>query len=238
MTQTLNLEKTLDLRKTMVLDLSKKIGLRNQKSAVVLALDYSGSMRQLYKDGTVQELVERILPLGLAFDDNGEVDFYLFHEGFIKLPENITLKNIAGYISNKVINKYTMGSTNYAPVINDIVSRFKPGKTLMGLGSPKKLDYPVYVLYITDGINDDKRATEKALIDASSYGIFFQFIGIGEEKFPFLEKLDDLSGRKIDNANFCIIKSPKDKTDEELYSLLLKEYPSFVMEARTQGLIV
>lgn len=31
---------------------------------------------------------------------------------------------------------------------------------------------------------------------------FFKFIGIGKEEFPFLNKLDTLTGRLIDNAGF------------------------------------
>lgn len=233
-TSTLDLNKKLDLRKDKILDLSKKIGLRGQKSTVVLALDYSGSMTTLYNNGQVQELVERVLPLGLAFDDNGEVDFYLFENRFKKLPENLTLSNINGYINNKVLNKYSMGATSYAPVINEIVKEFKPSGGLFG---SKVLDIPVYVLFITDGENDDKSDTEKALIEASKYGIFFQFIGIGNSSFSFLEKLDNLGGRNIDNANFCKIQNPNSKSDDDLYALLLKEYPGFVMEARTKKLV-
>ena len=33
-------------------------------------MDYSGSMSTLYRDGIVQELVERLFPLALEFDDN------------------------------------------------------------------------------------------------------------------------------------------------------------------------
>lgn len=233
----MNLFKELDLRKEQVLDLKKKVGLEGQKAQVVLALDYSGSMGMLYSDGSVQKLVERILPLGLAFDDNQEVDFYLFHDGQIRVDQTLNLNNIVGYIDNKVMNRYRMGGTNYAPVINAIVKDFGKKSGWFGSGKPSKLDLPVYVIFITDGENSDRGDAEQAIREAANHGIFFQFVGIGRSSFSFLEKLDNLSGRNIDNANFFKVENLNNKTDEQLYSLLLTEFPTFVTEARTKNLI-
>lgn len=237
-TQTLDLQKTLDLRKQKVLDLRKDLGLNHQKAQVVLALDYSGSMGSLYTKGKVQELVERILPIGMAFDDNGEVDFYLFHDGSIKLPETLTVNNIPGYINSKVIGKYDMGGTDYAPVINQIVKDFgNKKKGLLGLGATEPLDYPVYVIFITDGDTSNKSGVEKAVKDASNHGIFFQFVGIGSAGFDFLQKLDTMPGRFIDNANFFEVNDLDKKSDDELYKLLLTEFPAWIHGSRAKGLI-
>jgi hypothetical protein len=239
-TATMDLTKKLDLRKQIVLDLKKIRGIENQKAQVVLALDFSFSMENLYKNGKVQDLVERILPLGLGFDDNGEVDFYLFESGVRKLPENITLSNIAGYINNKIIGKYQMGGTNYAPVINKIVAEFSQTKSgFMGMGKKQSatMDLPVYVIFITDGENSDHHEAERAIIEASKHGIFFQFVGIGNATFSFLKKLDNLSGRNIDNANFFRVQDLANRTDQELYQLLLTEFPSFITEAKSKNLI-
>lgn len=239
-TVTLDLQKQLDLRKDQVINLKKEIGLRNQKAAVILALDFSGSMNWLYQGGQIQRLIERLLPLGLAFDDNGEVDFYLFDTTVKKLPENITLKNIEGYISNKVIGKYEMGGTKYAPVIKKIVDDFAPKASGGFLGLGKKsgsLKDPVYVIFITDGENDDKAKAEKEIIEASKHGIFFQFVGIGSSQFTFLEKLDTMSGRFMDNANFFQVNDLSNKSDDDLYRLLLKEFPTYVYDARVKQLI-
>lgn len=239
---TINLDK-INIRKQQVIDLKKRIGLEGQKAQVVLSLDFSGSMSSLYSGGKVQQLVERMLPLGLAFDDNGEVDFYLFENSYKKLPENITLQNVFGYIDSKVYGKYNMGGTEYAPVINAIVKDFGGQKSkggVMGLFAKKesaKMDLPVFVIMITDGENSDKSAAEKAIIEASNHGIFFQFVGIGGASFNFLRKLDTMSGRNIDNANFFEIYDVTSKSDDELYKLLLNEFPSFVKEARQKGMI-
>ena len=231
------LNETLNLRKEKVLDLKKKLNIPDQKAQVVLCLDYSGSMSSLYRDGSVQELVERVLPLGLAFDDNGEVDFYLFENGCTKLPENITMGNVDGYIDSKVIGKYGMGGTEYAPVIKSVVKEFS---NLTGIykKSYGKMNLPVYVIFITDGDNRDHNETETIIRDASNTGIFFQFVGIGDATFDFLKKLDTMSGRNIDNANFFTVKRLTEKNDDELYALLLAEFPSFVRGARAKGMIV
>ena len=242
-TAPVSLEKTLTLRKEKVLDLTKKKGLEGQKAQVVLVLDFSGSMSHLYGNGSVQDLVERILPIGMAFDDNQEVDFLLFHHGVIELPETLKVSNIPGYINSKIVGKYQMGTTSYAPVIEKVTDRFsKSTKSggFLGLGGKKEytqMDLPVYCIFITDGNCDDKEETEEAIRKASKTGIFFQFIGIGNSSFPFLEKLDNLTGRNIDNANFFTVNDLSQKTDDELYQLLLTEFPSYVKEARTKGLI-
>lgn len=61
----------LDLRKKEVNVLClEKPELKGLTSRVAVVLDYSGSMNQLYKDGTVQAVLERLFPLALQFDDN------------------------------------------------------------------------------------------------------------------------------------------------------------------------
>jgi hypothetical protein len=226
-------------RKQTVLNLKKEAGLESQKSQVVLAMDFSGSMGGLYANGTVQDTVERIMPLGLAFDDNGEVDFYLFDDHYIKVPDSITLKNCDGYINSKVIGKYNMGGTNYAPVLKAIYKDFvtKTGG-LFGVGAKATtMDYPVYIIFITDGNNFDKHETEDIVRSMSEAGFFIQFVGIGNESFSFLSKLDDLSGRKIDNANFFKCPNVSRVTDDELYKLLMSEFPGWVSKAKSLNLI-
>ena len=69
-----NLSK-IDLRKkTVNLICLEKKELINLKSKVALVLDFSYSMERLYTNGTVQDIVERIFPLALQFDKDGELD--------------------------------------------------------------------------------------------------------------------------------------------------------------------
>ncbi len=220
-------------RKQMVIDLKKAKGIENQKAQVVFVVDRSGSMKWLYENGMVQKTVERVLPIGLAFDDNNEVDCYIFHSGQKRMKETITLKNLATYVQKNITQDY--GSTSYAPIINQIVKDY----TTKGLFNSKitTLDLPVYVIFLTDGENDDKASTEMALREASKSGIFFQFVGIGNESFRFLTKLDDLTGRVIDNANFFKVPDLDRTSDSELYKLLMEEFPGYIPQAKAKNLI-
>jgi hypothetical protein len=55
--------------------------------------------------------------------------------------------------------------------------------------------------------------------------------------FLFLEQLDSMHGRYIDNANFFSVEDLDQLTDEALYDLLLNEYPAWVFRAKSRGLL-
>lgn len=232
----------LDLRKQIVLDLKKEKGLEGQIASVVLVLDKSGSMKKLYQNGFVQRLVERVLPLGLGFDDNGEVELYIFHSHAFRHPTNISRNTLTSIVPD-VIKKYEYEATEYANPIKLILDEWIGPKTkgFFGMGSKtrpsKKLENPVYVIFVTDGENSDKGETKEILREASHYPIFFQFVGIGPESFNFLRKLDDLDGRIIDNANFFQANNLDTLTDEDLYSKLMTEFPGFVAECKNKSWI-
>ena len=92
-----NLEKHVVSLSKCVVNLSKKSGvdLGSTSAKVVVVLDYSGSMTNLYSNGTVQKTINRLVPLGLTFDDNGSIDVYLFQNDYRKLPDlNLTIMKI------------------------------------------------------------------------------------------------------------------------------------------------
>ncbi len=55
--------------------------------------------------------------------------------------------------------------------------------------------------------------------------------------FQFLEELDDMPGRFVDNADFFSVADPADLSDEQLYDLMMNEYPGWLKLARSQGLL-
>lgn len=236
--------KKIDLQKKIIFDLTKKIGIENQKAQVVLVMDKSGSMDHLYQSGYVQRVLERIVPVAMQFDDNQEFELYLFQNNCTKHNNNVNVKNVDGIVNREIINRYGWGGTSYAPPIKMIQEDYVPGSAkksgFLSAFSKEKtepLKYPVYVIFITDGENSDQTEASEALKKASNYGIFFQFIGIGNENFRFLKKLDDLSGRLIDNANFFQAQDIDKMSDEELYSKLLGEFPQWLKEAKSRNLI-
>ncbi|PLS19571.1 stress protein [Bacillus sp. M6-12] len=217
----------LNLRKeTLALTMRKK-NMNNVFARVAVAMDDSGSMESLYEKGTVQSVLERLLPVALKFDDNGELDMWLFANKFKRLP-SITEEDFFDYVNREVMHRASWGGTNYSPVINDIVRKY---------AKEEPSDIPTFVLFITDGENFDRNEAERAIREASRYNIFFQFIGLGNEDFRFLKELDEMEGRFIDNANFFEIRSINRISDDQLYDLLLTEYPIWEKEAKRVGLL-
>lgn len=228
----------------------EKAGLAQHRAKVCLVLDISGSMSTLYRKGLVQQFAERILALGCRFDDDGEIDVFLFgrnaHHG-----APMGLGNWSNYIKH-IIDKHPLeGDTRYGAAIEAVRRHYFPDSRGGERKAPLKAEVPVYVMFVTDGSTSDKPLTERQLRWASHEPIFWQFMGIGKGRkskskalinfadsdFPFLEKLDDLGGRLIDNADFFAVASPDEHSDSALYDLLMNEYPQWVRQARQHGMI-
>ena len=238
----LSLEKTLAKESPKLLDLSKKAalslekkGLGDHRAKVALCLDISGSMSSMYSSGVIQEFVERILALGCRLDDDGSIDVFLFGiNGYQPAP--ITTKDFNGYIKRMLASQRLEGDTKYATAI-ELVRKFYTDYKYER-SEPFKTDTPVYVMFLTDGQPSDKAQATRALKNASFEPIFWQFMGVGNADFSYLEKLDDLDGRYIDNADFFSVQNLKAMSDEQLYEKLTNEYPGWLKLASTKGLIV
>lgn len=241
---------------TNLINFTKKAGIILEKkklngvqAEIVLAIDRSGSMSSLYQNGTVQEIVERLLGIGMNMDVDKEIDVFQFNNSF-NYVGSVTESNHVNFVKNK--NMTVSGGTNYAPVMNAVIDEYgtslnsiqAPKGLLGGLFSKKKAEvsvvkpaHPTFVFFITDGNNFDPSEAERVVRDSSNQPIFWQFVGIGREKFSFLQKLDDLSGRHVDNADFFKVDDIKNVTDEELYGKLLTEFPDWLSEVKAKGML-
>lgn len=206
---------------TVLINMSKdnKIDMTKHVARVALAMDYSGSMSNLFRNGSVQETVSRLLPIALRFDDNGELESWLFSNGSERLAA-VTKDNYSTYV-RKVMNKanMSMGGTNYAPVLKEMVSYYK---------DIEPSEVPAFIIFITDGENSDTFATNAVIKELSEYNIFVQFIGIGDEDFDYLKSLDGMEGRKHDNTGFTAVKDMNKMTDEQLYTEILRQYKDWL----------
>ena len=244
-----NLEKHVISLSKSVIDLSKKsnVDLGNTTAQVVVILDYSGSMSGLYRNGTVQQTLNRLVPLGLTFDDNGAVDVFLFQDDF-RETATMSLNNYADYVES-VIDKagYSMGGTCYAPVLDAVINGanisyteieevkgflgFKKQKEVVKMKHQPRLvndSVPTYILFITDGANSDESKTTALLKQVCTKNVFIQFVGIGNESFRYLEQLDTLSGRARDNTGFCRMTDLTAVPDEQLYTTVLAEFANWL----------
>ena len=227
----------------------KQKGLGDQRAKVALVLDISGSMESEYRRGRVQTIVERLLALGARFDDNQAIDTFAFGVKCYDLGE-LPESNFDGWVKRVILKKYSLEpGTNYAGVMKMIMQHYYPNTVKLVKGgffggsketlptSPvKSTEDPAYVMFITDGNNDDKGATDLAITAAANLGIFWQFIGIGGSSFGYLEKLDEMEGRLVDNANFFQARNIDQLSDEELYGLMLGEFPDWLKKAKQLGL--
>jgi stress response protein SCP2 len=227
-----------------------KAGLATHRAQVCLVLDISASMSKLYRSGQVQAFSERILALGCKFDDDGQVDVFLFGRS-VHQPPPMDLSNWANYVGQIIERHPLEGDTRYGAAMEAVRKHYFADAGGGARSAPVKAALPVYVMFVTDGGTSDKPLTERQLRWASHEPIFWQFMGIGKGRkskskklsafaqsdFPFLENLDELDGRLIDNANYFSVATPDEHADGALFDLLMSEYPGWVKLARGQGML-
>jgi hypothetical protein len=56
-------------------------------------------------------------------------------------------------------------------------------------------------------------------------------------EFAFLERLDNLDGRYLDNAGFFSVTDPTAIADEELFERMMAEYPGWLHQVRQAGML-
>ena len=235
-------EHIVNLSKCVVnLSKSNNIDLGDRKARVFVVIDYSGSMSTLYRDGTIQETLNRLIPIGLTFDDNGEIEVFLFEDGYRSFPA-MTIENYKTYQADVIDrSNYSMGGTNYSPVLNAILKETDriqtKSKGFLGLGGKEKKynnsGDDVFIIFITDGDNYDKSETDMVIRESAKTNTFIQFIGIGHHDFKYLRKLDDLEGREFDNTGFSDISSLRGASDDTLYTAILSSFAEWI-KARGQ----
>ena len=215
----------VSLVKPLVFELKKK-NLETTVARVGLVLDISGSMVSRFKNGTVQSIVNKTLPLAVQFDDDGELDFWFYGTTARKM-NSVNLKNYKMAVPEDWKHlMLDLGGRNNEPIVmRMVVDEYKDTKI------------PAYVLFITDGGVNQKREIQNIITEASHLPIFWQFVGVGGKNYGILEKLDTMTGRYVDNAGFFALDDFKKVSNEELYARLLEEFPSWLEEIKRKGMI-
>ncbi|PNE34003.1 toxic cation resistance protein [Streptomyces eurocidicus] len=211
----------------------EKQGLTGQRAAVYLVLDRSGSMREYYRNGSVQHLAEQALGLSANLDDDGVVPVVFFSTDVDGVAE-LSLTEYAGRIEELHAGMGHMGRTNYHWAMEKVIEHYRES------GATD----PAFVIFQTDGGPYSKAAAERALCRAAELPIFWQFVGFGDPEgkgFDFLRKLDDLpvpEKRVVDNAGFFHAgRDPRGLGDAGLYKELMVEFPDWLAEARAAGIV-
>lgn len=227
----------------MTLSLAKKqelvkvvLAKRNVPESIVMqvktCIDISGSMMELFENGTVQELVDRLLAVAVRFDDNQSIESYAFGSGAVKLSD-ITPSMFGGYVNNKFIPEagktpYLWSGTDYSSALKLVNNDLAPGGTpakkgFFGFGkkeaTPAPAALPTYLLFVTDGETAHEHATEALLGELAAKKVYVQFIGLGHGSYRFIERMGD----KYDHVGFVSIKDIERTSDEQLYETLLTD---------------
>lgn len=237
-----DLRKRLSTRKRQVAVSLQKRGAGDLRARVVLVLDASGSMSRLYATGVVGRVVERMAAVAAQLDDDGEMQAWTFASRPARLPD-LQLGDLSDWIRLHVrvgsfsrqrhlepgqVDMKTVGIQNEEQkVIEEVRDHVRAEPTAV----------PTLVLFFSDGGVYRDRQIERALRDAASEPVFWQFVGLGRAGFGVLERFDTLPGRTIDNVGFFSVTSIDDESDEVLYEKLLAEFPDYVRVARAQGLL-
>lgn len=237
-----DLEKEVSAARKFVLE---KFETPNVKAAIAANLDISGSTEKLYQSGAMQAAFQRIMPIAVNFDDNGEIDVWAFNGGSdFDYAGTASRGNYAGFVQQEILNNRSVrkwGSTDYAPVMRANLRHFgylreqevkaSGLKGLLGGSSQQTVlcpnpnsAYPTLVYHVTDGENSsgDRAAVRELLASCEQAGvpIYFHMIGIGNPRsFDFIEEIADQYG----NVGFVNVSNVMHLADgaDEVYELLL-----------------
>lgn len=226
-------ELILDLTKSFELNLEKAGVLNIPTMEVRLAVDKSGSMNGLYRQGFVDHITDLFLAVGLKFDDNGSVEVGFFNNTFHEAPE-ATQSDIGSYM--RKARESADGGTNFAPIIEafeldrktTVTEKAKGffgrmfGKTTTtstgGAGTAVE-GMRAYAGIVTDGDNFDQSDFEQALAQTSGE-VFYQFIGIGN---GVNERYLTRIANRYKHVSFIHIEDPMNFTYDSFYAKLCNE---------------
>lgn len=224
----INLSKS-EAKDITTLVLSKKGFSSDIKAKVNVVLDGSGSMADLYDNGTVSTLVNRILTIGQFFDDDGSIDIFDFSHG-----DNFRQLEPSTQEDYDRTFKILGGGTSYSPVLREVERFYYSTEGMssgfLGMFKKKVTDIvpegredandkqPVFTVFITDGASGEAKKDLKEINDilANHPDMFIMFVGIGKEKFKMLESITENNS----NAGFYDA-GDLSQTDQELFEGIL-----------------
>lgn len=236
----------------------EKKGLPSARAQVVTALDVSGSTRNLYSSGKMQEAWQTILPVAAIVDLNKEIDVYTFADGhsIAHVDPVATTENYPDYVKKHILNNPSVplwGATDYAPVIKAALKDFgfynkvdtvKETKGFFGFGKSKETTSntelasksskgdPVLCYFFTDGINGDQTETTRLfqMMEDAKTNFYVLFIGVGTANFGYINDL----GNRFANVGFVSARDLNSFAgQDDLYDQLIPtEFTEWLSKAR------
>lgn len=245
-----DMRKKLSLRKQQVAVSMQKAGATEPIIArVILVLDASGSMTDLYSKGTVARAVERIAAVSAVLDDDATMQAWTFASFPARLPD-LQIGDLPKWIPMHL----RVGEMKFGRRKKDQPLYGRDGRVDMkmvgiqneehkvinqirGFVHQNPLPVPTLVLFFSDGGVYRDREIEAELRAAVEEPIFWQFIGLGNNDYGVLERFDELPNRRVDNVGFFSVDDIEKVPDQSLYDRVLQEFPSWIKTARAAGIL-
>ncbi|MFJ5260618.1 VWA domain-containing protein [Streptomyces sp. NPDC088387] len=243
-----DMRKRLSLRKEQVAVSLRKHGAEGVTARVILVLDASGSMSFLYSRGVVADVVERMAAVAAQLDDDGEMQAWTFASNPARLPdlllgelpEWLRLHVRVGQLSLFGRKKTKRGMEPGQVDMRTVGIQNEEQKVIAEVRAfvrENPAAAPTLVLFFSDGGVYRNAQIEQQLREAVDEPIFWQFVGLGKSNYGVLERLDTLTGRRVDNVGFFAVDDISTVPDAELYDRLLSEFPSWITAAGRAGIL-
>lgn len=202
------------------------LNLAQCRARIVLVIEASQQTAQYFSNGSMQNLITKVLPLAMQFSDNAQLEYWLY--------------------GSRPKKMFPIGERNYASAIpNDWGSLMwslgenKSETTAMTevLSSCQPFNMPSYILFITSGNIPLNSQIERMVVSSSQFPVFWQFLGMGNSRYGVFENITNLPGSTVCNAKFAAISGFSQNSAPELYKFLLSDFSKWRKEATKMGLI-
>ena len=202
------------------------LNLAQCRARIVLVVEASQQTAQYFSNGSMQNLITKVLPLALQFSNNAQLEYWLY--------------------GSRPKKMFPIGERNYASAIpNDWGSLMwslgenKSETTAMTevLSSCQPFNMPSYILFITSGNTALNNQIEQMVAYSSQFPVFWQFLGMGSNRYGIFENITNLSGSTVCNAKFAAISGFSQNSTPELYKFLLSDFAKWRKEATKIGIV-
>ena len=161
----------------------------SEKTRAVMLLDGSALMKRCYLDGSLFQLMRKISPELLSFDQNWQMDFYIFGSQVVCMPQ-INISNAFMILPPRdwqdILAPIENNNDLYL-AMETVIDRYKSSSV------------PVNVFVLTNGDVEDRKWIKQLVIESESYLIFWNFLALhgktlltrllGLSDYVFLKKL-------------------------------------------------
>jgi len=197
---------------------------------VVGLLDESSSMGPFFRDGTVQEIVDRVLAWSASVDNDGLVPFGGFANGHI-WHGDVDLTNVNNVVSNNGWRPW--GGTNLADSLKAILNMVKD------MGDAWQ-ENPILLFIVTDGMPQNQGLVKKYIQELSQYPMLIKILRVGSDlgAKAFVEDLDNMTtGRLVDNVEAPDDGLYKGMPDDAFNAAMINDMDKYIAEATAAGLL-